>query len=79
MVVRLLLVATEPAADQVAVSSSVEVDTGDPLWNFHLVDAITRQAQHGARFLGEHMRDAVPEPVAAPDFIPLAMLIPRAR
>jgi hypothetical protein len=79
MVVRVLLVATEPATDQVAVSSSVEVDTGDPHWNTRLVEAITQQASQGARWLGEHVRGAFLEPPpAAPEFVPLAAVLPRA-
>jgi len=78
MVVRVLLVATEPAADQVAVSSSVEVDTRDPHWNARLVEAITQQARQGACWLGEHVRDALLEPPAVPEFVPLAAVLPQA-
>src|SRR5439155_1654450 len=55
MVIQLLISTGDPDADEVAVSTTIEVNTRDPRWPAWLVDAVTYQAQEGARRLRDHL------------------------
>ena len=74
MVIRIDLVAGDPESRQIAVSTTVQVNPGDPRWQAWLVDVITAQAQEGARRLRDQLmaQRAIP----ADEFVPLAGLVP---
>ena len=76
MVIQIQLVAEEEDADRVSVSTTIEVNTRDPRWPAWLVDAVTYQAQEGAR----RLRDQLVDQRALPDdsFVPLAAVVPIA-
>ena len=76
MVIQIQLVAGEEDAESVSVSTTIEVNTRDPRWPAWLVDAVTYQAQEGAR----RLRDQLVEQRALPGdcFVPLAAVVPVA-
>ncbi len=76
MVIQIQLAAGDEDADGVSVSTTIEVNTGDPRWPTWLVDAVTFQAQEGAR----RLRDQMIEQQALPGdgFVPLAAVVPVA-
>ena len=75
MVVTINLVTDDDtAADQIAVSTSVEIHPGDPRWQARLVDAVTTQAEEGARRLVEQLDVLLP--TASKRFLPLAAIVP---
>jgi len=76
MVIQLLISTGEPDADEVAVSTTIEVNTRDPRWPVWLVDAVTYQAQEGARRLRDHLVDQRALP--GDGFVPLAAVVPVA-
>ena len=79
--IQVVLVAEDPEAGPTTVSTTLTVNTADPRWPTWLVDAITFQAQEGARRLRDELR-AQPaiqaSSAAASDFIPLAAVVPAA-
>ena len=81
MVIRVVLAADDPDVGATTISTTIEVNLSDPRWPAWLVDAITFQAQEGAR----RLRDQVVEQQAiqghgfgADEFIPLAAVVPAA-
>src|SRR6058998_3462050 len=76
MVIQLLISTGDPDANEVAVSTTIEVNTRDPRWPAWLVDAVTYQAQEGAR----RLRDQLVDQRALPGdgFVPLAAVVPVA-
>ena len=75
MVVQINLVTdADTAADQIAVSTSVEIHSGDPRWQARLVDAVMLQAEEGARRLVEQLDIVLP--TASKRFLPLAAIVP---
>jgi hypothetical protein len=76
MVIEISLVAGDEDADGVRVSTTIEVNTGDPRWPTWLVDAVTYQAQEGARKLREHLVEQRALP--GDGFVPLAAVVPVA-
>jgi len=76
MVIRLLLSAGDPDANEIAVSTTIEVNTRDPRWPAWLVDAVTYQAQEGARRLRDHLVDQ--QALPGDGFVPLAAVVPVA-
>jgi hypothetical protein len=81
MVIRVVLAADDPQVGATTISTTIEVNIRDPRWPAWLVDAITFQAQEGAR----RLRDQVVEQQAiqgggfsADEFIPLAAVVPAA-
>jgi hypothetical protein len=81
MVIRVVLAADDPEVGATTISTTIEVNIGDPRWPAWLVDAIALQAQEGAR----RLRDQVVEQQAiqgrgfgSDDFIPLAAVVPAA-
>ncbi len=55
---------------------NVEVNTADPRWPAWLVDAVTFQAQEGARKLRDQMIEQ--QAIAGDRFVPLAAVVPAA-
>jgi len=76
MVIQLLLSAGDADNREVAVSTTIEVNTGDPRWPAWLVDTVTVQAQEGARRLREQLIDQRALP--GDGFVPLAAVVPVA-
>lgn len=75
MVVQITLVTDDDTtADQLTVSTSVEIHPEDPRWQARLVDAVTIQAEEGARRLAEQLDVLLP--TAKPRFLPLAAIVP---
>jgi hypothetical protein len=83
MVIRVVLAADDPEVGATTISTTIEVNISDPRWPAWLVDAVTFQAQEGAR----RLRDQVVEQQAiqgrgcgfgADEFIPLAAVVPAA-
>jgi hypothetical protein len=75
MVIQINLVADDDTAEeQIAVSTSVEVDPNDPRWQARLVHAVATQAEEGASRLAEQL--AVTHPERRPRFLPLAAIVP---
>jgi hypothetical protein len=72
MLVQLILIAGDAEDRRVTVSTTVDVDTADPRWSGGLVDAITAQAQQGARQLKFHL---VADREYTKDFVPLAAVV----
>ena len=75
MIVQVILVASDVEDRRVTVSTSVDVDTGDPRWSAGLVHTITAQAQQGARQLRFHL---VEDREHTNDFVPLAAVVSAA-
>jgi hypothetical protein len=76
MVIQLLLAADGPDAATTTVSTTIEVNTTDPRWPAWLVDAITFQAQEGARRLRDQLIEQ--QAIAGDGFVPLATVVPVA-
>jgi len=79
MVIELHLIAED--ADATSVSTTVDIDVADPRWPAWLVDAVTFQAQEGARRLRDQLavQRAIPGHASAESrFVPLAAVIPTA-
>ena len=76
MVIQLLLAAEGPDAASTTVSTTIEVNTTDPRWPAWLVDAITFQAQEGARRLRDQLIEQ--QAIASDGFVPLATVVPVA-
>ena len=76
MVIKLLLAADGPDAASTTVSTTIEVNTNDPRWPTWLVDAITFQAQEGARRLRNQLIEQ--HAIAGDGFVPLAAVVPAA-
>jgi uncharacterized alpha-E superfamily protein len=76
MVIQVLLVAEGPDAGTTTVSTTIEVNTADPRWPAWLVDAVTFQAQEGARKLRDQMIEQ--HAIAGDRFVPLAAVVPAA-
>lgn len=76
MVIQISLAAGDDDADGVSVSTTIEVNTGDPRWPAWLVDAVTYQAQEGARKLRDQLVDQRALP--GDGFVPLAAVVPVA-
>jgi hypothetical protein len=77
MVVRILLLAGEDAAETVEISRTVVVDALRPEWRHDLVSAIGEHARDTARCLLEQIDPALPAPRSAgATFVPLAQLLP---
>ena len=76
MVIQVLLVADGPDGAATSVSTTIEITTTDPRWPLWLVDAITFQAQEGARRLRDHLVDQQALPWDG--FVPLAAVVPVA-
>ena len=75
MVVQINLVTDAgTVSEQISVSTSVEVHPGDSRWQARLVDAVTLQAEEGARRLVEQLNVLLPAPKAR--FLPLASIVP---
>jgi len=76
MVIEVLLVAEHPAGGTTTVSTTIEVNTVDPRWPAWLVDAVTFQAQEGARRLRDQLfaQQAIP----GDGFVPLAAVVAAA-
>jgi hypothetical protein len=73
MVIQVLLVAGDSAADKITVATTIEVDTDDPRWPTRLVDNVTSQAQEGALRLREHLAPQLALP--GDSFVPLASVL----
>jgi hypothetical protein len=80
MVIEVLLVADDEGAGTTSVSTTIAVDTGDPRWPARIVDAVTLQAQEGARRLRDQLaaERAIPADLTAAAFVPLAVVVPVA-
>jgi uncharacterized alpha-E superfamily protein len=76
MVIQVLLVADDPEAGETTVSTTIEVNTTDPRWPAWLVDAVTFQAQEGARQLRDQMIEQ--HALEGDGFVPLAAVVPVA-
>ena len=76
MVIQLLLSAGDTDAEQIAVSTTIEVNTRDPRWPAQFVDAVTYRAEEGARRLREQLVDQRALPGGG--FVPLAAVVPVA-
>jgi len=76
MVIKLMLVADGPEAATTTVSTTIQVNTTDPRWPAWLVDAITFQAQEGARRLRDQLIEQ--QAIAGDGFVPLAAVVPAA-
>lgn len=61
---------------EIAVSTALRLDLGDPAWPERLVAAVSAQATAGARRLCDELLTATPH--AAYGFVPLAALLPDA-
>ena len=82
MVIRVMLAADDPESGATTIATTIEVNVDDPRWPAWLVDAVTFQAQEGAR----RLRDQLVEQQAiqgrgfgADEFIPLAAVVPAAQ
>ena len=73
MVVRVVLSAEGPDAATTTVSTTIEVNTNDPRWPTWLVDALTFQAQEGARRLRDQLIGQ--QAIAGDGFVPLAAVV----
>ena len=76
MVIKIDLMTDETADEQIAVSTTIEVHPDDPRWSARLVEAVTTQAEEGARRLCEQLAATVTPP---PRFLPLAAVVPALR
>jgi hypothetical protein len=76
MVIKLMLVADGPEAATTTVSTTIQVNTTDPRWPAWLVDAVTFQAQEGARRLRDQLIEQ--QAIAGDGFVPLAAVVPAA-
>jgi hypothetical protein len=76
VVIQLMLVAEGPDAAATTVSTTIEVNITDPRWPAWLVDAITFQAQEGARRLRDQLIEQ--QAIAGDGFVPLAAVLPAA-
>jgi hypothetical protein len=76
MLVRMLLAAEGPDTATTMVSSSIVVNTTDPRWPAWLVDAITYQAEEGARRLRDQL--IAEQAIPGDGFVPLAAVVPAA-
>ena len=76
MVIQVLLVADGPDAATTTVSTTIEVGTADPRWPAWLVDAVTFQAQEGARRLRDQL--VAQRAITGDGFVPLAAVVPTA-
>ena len=74
MVIQLLLSTGDPDANEVSVSTTIEVNTGDPRWPAWLVDAVAYQAQEGVRRLRDQLVDQ--RAIPGDGFVPLAGVVP---
>ncbi len=74
MVVKISLVTEDDAADPIAVSTEVLIHADDTRWQARLVDAVTIQAEEGARRLVEQLEILLP--TAQKRFLPLAAIVP---
>jgi hypothetical protein len=74
MVIQVQLVADDPDAGETTVATTFDVDTADPRWPTWLVDAVTFQAQEGARRLRNQL--IAQHAIAAGSFVPLAAVVP---
>src|SRR5438132_2628247 len=77
MVIQVLLVADGPDGAATSVSTTIEINTTDPRWPAWLVDAITFQAQEGARRLRDQLIEQ--QAIAGDGFVPLAAVVPAAQ
>ncbi|TMB49878.1 MAG: hypothetical protein E6J60_12455 [Deltaproteobacteria bacterium] len=77
MVIQVLLVADGPDGAATTVSTTIEINTTDPRWPAWLVDAITFQAQEGARRLRDQLIEQ--QAIAGDGFVPLAAVVPAAQ
>jgi hypothetical protein len=77
MVIQVMLAAEGPELGETTVSTTIEVNVTDPRWPAWLVEAVTYQAQEGAR----RLRDQLVEQQALPGdgFVPLAAVVPAAQ
>jgi hypothetical protein len=81
MVIQVLLATEGRDLDATTVSTTIEVNTTDPRWPAWLVEAITFQAQEGARRLRDQLlaQQAIEGHGLAEDgFVPLAAVVPAA-
>ncbi len=81
MVIQVVLVAEDPETGPTTVSTTLDVNVGDPRWPAWLVDGVTFQAQEGARRLREQLmaQPAIEARGLGGDgFIPLAAVVPAA-
>ena len=76
MVIQVLLVADGPDGAATTVSTTIELNTTDPRWPVWLVDAITFQAQEGARRLRDQLIEQ--HAIGGDGFVPLAAVVPAA-
>jgi hypothetical protein len=76
VVIKLLLVADGPDARTTSVSTTIDVNTADPRWPAWLVDAVTYQAQEGARKLRDQLIEQ--HAIAGEQFVPLSAVVPAA-
>ena len=74
MMVQIVLTAGDVSAEQVSASTTVKVNTLDPLWSARLIETVTAQAHEGARQLGQHLGARQLPP--ADTFVPLAAVVP---
>jgi len=70
--IQVILIAGNPTAAQVSVSTAIDVDISDPRWVSDLVEAVTFQAKEGARQLSTYLLEARRPPT---DFVPLAAFV----
>jgi hypothetical protein len=76
MLIQVLLVAEDGDAGETSVSTTVDVNTADPRWPARLVDAVTGQAEEGARRLCDQL--IVQPAIPGDGFVPLAAVVPAA-
>jgi len=76
VVISIQLVAGDLTDQQISVSTTIQIPTGDAHWQTWLVDCVTTQAQEGAR----RLRDQLVAQQALPGigFVPLAAVVPSA-
>lgn len=76
MVIQVLLAADDRESGATTVSTTIEVNTGDPCWPTWLVEAVTYQAQEGARRLRDQLVSQ--HAISGDGFVPLAAVVPAA-
>jgi len=77
MVIQILLAADDPDAGSATVSTTIEVNVGDPRWPAWLVDTVACQAEEGARRLRDQL--VTQQAIPGDGFVPLAAVLPVAK
>lgn len=80
MRIELMLAGSANVNGATTVSTTLDIDTGDPRWPLRLVDAVVAQASEAARHLADEIAGtSLTAPGARPSsFVPLAAVLPVA-